>query len=130
MQTWRVMARAPDGYRLEPQTRDEHPANYLHAEQAEAAFAEGGVEAGGKGEAEDAAGVGGVDDAVIPEARRGVVRVAFGLVEIADRLFEGLLLLGAPGAALALDAFALDRGRSEEHTLNSSHSQISYAVFC
>src|SRR2546430_3454386 len=22
------------------------------------------------------------------------------------------------------------RGRSEEHTLNSSHSQISYAVFC
>src|SRR2546430_8686465 len=25
---------------------------------------------------------------------------------------------------------ALGAGRSEEHTLNSSHSQISYAVFC
>src|SRR5699024_11442162 len=32
--------------------------------------------------------------------------------------------------ALAHEPFFVDNGRSEEHTLNSSHVSISYAVFC
>src|SRR3712207_7454410 len=38
--------------------------------------------------------------------------------------------LERPPANGQRDADRLRRGRSEEHTLNSSHATISYAVFC
>src|SRR3712207_6871772 len=44
------------------------------------------------------------------------------------------LLQNAPDAMFAVDAEGelvfVNDGRSEEHTLNSSHANISYAVFC
>src|SRR5690625_3988864 len=70
-----------------------------------------GVLGRGEREAEDAAGVGGIDDTVIPEACRGVIRMALGFVLLAQRLLEGFLLLLAPLVALALDAVALDGGQ-------------------
>src|SRR2546428_6218943 len=40
------------------------------------------------------------------------------------------LIEAPPGARLAARRFLRNAGRSEEHRLNSSHDQISYAVFC
>ena len=45
-----------------------------------------------------AARVGRVDDAVVPQARGGVVGVALRLVLLADRRLEGFFLLGASTA--------------------------------
>src|SRR5262245_16402583 len=58
----------------------------LHPEDAEGALGNGGVEGGGDPEREHAARVARVDDPVVPEARRRVVRVALGLVGGADRV--------------------------------------------
>ena len=48
---------------------------------------------------QDGAGVARVDHAVVPEAGGGVVGVPLGLVLLAQRRLEGLLVLGAPGVA-------------------------------
>src|SRR5918995_4366960 len=48
----------------------------LHPEHAELGALDRGVERGGQAEREHRAGLGGVDDAVVPKARAGVVRVA------------------------------------------------------
>jgi hypothetical protein len=45
------------------------------------------------------AGVGGVDDSIIPQARAGVEGVALLLVLGEDGLLEGGLLFGRPGVA-------------------------------
>src|SRR2546430_8692483 len=42
---------------------------------------------------------------------------------------ERAMILGQGGPAISVEHLPADL-RSEEHTLNSSHSQISYAVFC
>src|SRR6185503_9958368 len=87
----------------------------LHPEDAEARVFRGGVGADGKCQSEDAAGVRGIDHAVVPKARRGVIGMALALVLLADRRLEGLFLLLRPLALLGLDAVALDgrqhRGR-------------------
>src|SRR4051795_13778710 len=44
-------------------------------------------------------------------------------------LFRSTGSVGRPGD-IALLSHPADRPRSEEHTLNSSHTLISYAVFC
>src|SRR5262249_58771336 len=61
------------------------------------------IEPGGERKSEHGAGIGGVDDAVVPDAGAGVVGVALLLVLLADRRLEGLLVGGAPAAALGLD---------------------------
>src|SRR5690606_33616173 len=79
-----------------------------HAEDAEVRH-RGGCRVGGgdlEREAEHAAGVAGVDHAVVPEAGGGVVRRALSLVLLADRRLERLLVVGAPALAAALDAVA------------------------
>src|SRR5690606_37046922 len=78
------------------------PADRSHPEDAEARFLHRGIEAGGKGEAQHAARLGRQDDAVVPQARGGVIGVAFLLVAVADRGLEGLFVLGAPRLALGL----------------------------
>src|SRR5690242_16032068 len=67
-----------------------------HPEDAVADVVEGGAGAGGQRETEHAAGVGGVDHAVVPEPGGGVVGVALLLVLVADRRLERLFLLGRP----------------------------------
>ena len=56
------------------------PVDELHAEHAEVRWFDRRVEAGGKGESEHPAGVGRIDDAVVPEAGAGVVGVTLALV--------------------------------------------------
>src|SRR5690606_5995990 len=52
-----------------------------------------------EGEAQDGAGLGGVDDAVVPEPGGGVVGAALPVVVLLDRPAELRLVLGAPGPA-------------------------------
>src|SRR5688572_11522488 len=79
----------------------------LHAEHAETrAILDRCVETGGYGEAQHAASVGGIDDAVVPQARRGVVRVALRFVLLPDRRLEGVFVLGRPCLASSFEAVA------------------------
>ena len=66
-----------------------------HPEEAEARLGQRGARDDVEREAEQVAGVGGVDDAVVPQARGRVVRVALLLVLRADRRLELGLLLGS-----------------------------------
>src|SRR5690606_6908965 len=68
-----------------------------------------------------AARVGRVDDAVVPQARGRVPGAALGLVLLADRGLERVLLLRAPAAAAGLDAVALDRGQHAGRLLAAHH---------
>src|SRR5574343_1020487 len=83
----------------------------LHPEDAELGFFGRGVHRRRQAETEYAAGVGRIDDAVVPQAGRGVVGVALGFVLLADRRLEGGFFLGRPGLAGGFDAVALDRGQ-------------------
>src|SRR5574343_1729718 len=83
----------------------------LHPENAELGFFGRGVHRGRQAKAEYAAGIGRVDDAVVPQASRGVVGVALGFILLADRRLEGGFFLGRPGLAGGFDAVALDRGQ-------------------
>ena len=67
---------------------------HLHPEHAESGVGDGGVEAGGEREGQHAPRVCGGDDAVVPQPRRGVIRIAFVFVFLADRRLEGFGLLG------------------------------------
>ena len=56
-----------------------------HAEHAEACFLDRRVERGGEAERQNLAGLGGMDDAVVPKPRRGIKRMALFLELIKDR---------------------------------------------
>src|SRR5690349_8545960 len=60
----------------------------LHPEDTEPRVFQRGVAGGSERQPEDAAGVGGVDHAIVPEARGGVVRMALALVLLADGRLE------------------------------------------
>src|SRR5690606_23857215 len=83
-----------------------------HAEDAEAGGFERSVQGGGQRQGEHAPGVGGPYDAVVPKSGRGVIRVAFALVLIAYRRFEGLFFVGAPAISPAFDAVAAYRSQN------------------
>ena len=57
----------------------------LHPEHAELRRSDRRVQTGGDAEPEHAAGIGRVDDAVVPQARGGVVGIALRFVLLADR---------------------------------------------
>src|SRR3954463_11200327 len=80
----------------------------LHPEDAVADVFHGGVGAGGQGQAEDGAGLRGVDHAVAPEPGRGVVGVSLRRVLAPDRLPDRLFVLGRPLLAAGLEAVAAD----------------------
>src|SRR5262249_21267484 len=78
----------------------------LHPEDAEPrGLGRRRIEPGGERKPQDRARVGGVDDAVVPDARGGVVGMPLAFVLLAKRRLERLLVGGAPGTALGLDRF-------------------------
>ncbi len=81
----------------------------------------GAVERRREREPEHPARVGGVDDAVVPQPRAGVVRMALALVLRADRRPERLLVLRAPLPALGLDRVAADRRQHRGRLLAAHH---------
>src|SRR5437762_12488151 len=48
------------------------------------------------------------NNTVVPQARGGVIRIAFVFVLLTDRRLEGVLVGGRPGLAVGLDVVALD----------------------
>src|SRR5215510_2625604 len=92
-----------------------------HAEDAEARLGYGLFEAERETQRETAARVDGIDDAVVPEPRGGVVRIALFFVLLADRRLECGLFLGAPRAALALDGVAAHGGQHVGGLLAADH---------
>src|SRR5438477_5841991 len=86
------------------------PSAPLHPEHAEARLLDRRVEAGGQGEAEHHARLGGIDDAVIPEPRAGIVGMALRLVLRQERRLECGLLLSAPVLTPRLERVAPDGG--------------------
>src|SRR5690242_7981533 len=81
----------------------------LHPENAEARGLDRPVEGSRNREPEHAARVGGVDDAVVPQACARVIGMALALVLRADRRLERLLVLVGPGAASGLDRVPANR---------------------
>src|SRR6266508_6247676 len=82
----------------------------LHPEHAKPRGLDAVVERGGNRQPQHPARIGGIDHAVVPQARAGVVRMPFALVLLPQR--------------------RLERRDRKSTRLNSSHVAISYAVFC
>src|SRR3954465_1135600 len=91
-----------------------------HSEDAVTQLAERRVRARREGETEHGAGLRRVDDAVVPEAGGGVVRVALVFVLVADRRLERLFLLGRPLLAAGLEPVAA-HGREHAGRLLAAH---------
>src|SRR5450631_1915 len=92
----------------------------LHAEDAEARLFDGRIQGCSESEAEDPARVGRVDDAVVPEPRRRIVRMALPLVLLADRILERILVRLRPLLAFRLEAVA-PNGREHRGRLLPAH---------
>src|SRR4051812_30377975 len=80
-----------------------------HPEDAVGGLGDRRVRGGGEAEAEDATGLGGGGDPVVPEPGGGVVRRALSLVLLEDRRLDRGLLVGAPLVTTCLDAVASHR---------------------
>src|SRR6476469_7229787 len=91
-----------------------------HTEDAEARLRDGLFERQREPQRETAARVDRIDDAIVPQPRGGVVRIALLLVLRADRRLEGSLFLGAPCAALGLDRVTA-HGREHVRGLLAAH---------
>src|SRR5262249_14564863 len=91
-----------------------------HPEYAEARFLGRGLHRDREREPQHAARVRGIDHAVVPQARGGVVRVALALVLVADRRLERLFLVRGPLPLLRLDAVA-PHGREHGGGLLAAH---------
>src|SRR5450830_1096313 len=82
-----------------------------HAEDTKSSVFDRCIAGGRQAQGQHAAGVGGVDHAVVPQAGGGVVGVALVFVLLTDRGLEGFFFVSAPLAALGLDAVTLDGGQ-------------------
>src|SRR3546814_5222703 len=88
-----------------------------------------GVQLRRKSQPEHVARLRGIDDAIVPEARGGVIGIAFIFIFLPDWRLEGFGLLRRPFVGVAVDG--RPHRRSEEHTSDlQSLMRISYAVFC
>src|SRR5262249_16537704 len=74
-----------------------------HPKYAELGLRDWCIQRRGKTQSEHAARFGRRDDAVVPQPRRGVIGVAFGVILLADRLFELFFLDLRPFLAFGLD---------------------------
>src|SRR5258706_1860602 len=92
-----------------------------HAQDAEARLLGRCVGGDGKRQAQHAARIGGVDHAVVPEPRAGVVGMALPLVLLANGILEGLFLGFRPAFALGLEAVALHGGEHRGRLLAAHH---------
>src|SRR5690554_4487991 len=81
----------------------------------------GSVKGGRQAQGNHFPGLGRVDDAVVPEAGTGVVRVALVFVGVDDRLLEFSFFLGAPFLALALHAFPANSGHNAGGLFAAAH---------
>src|SRR5690349_11826896 len=77
-----------------------------HPEQAELRWLDRRIGCCRQAEPEHQARIGGIDHAVIPQPRGGVIGIALLFVLGADRLAEFLFLFRRPGLALGFDAVA------------------------
>src|SRR4051794_9760056 len=92
-----------------------------HPEHAELGWRDRGVEGSGDAEPQRHAGVGRIDDAVVPQPGAGVIGMALVFVLGADRRLEGLLVLRAPGFALRFHAVAAHLGQHAGRLLAPHH---------
>src|SRR5215469_14134581 len=90
-----------------------------HPEDAEARRRQRRVRGRGDAEGEHRARVGRIDDAVIPQPRGGIVRIAFCLVFVKDRTGELVLLFFRHRAAARAERFHAD-GQQDARRLRSS----------
>src|SRR5690606_17829844 len=72
----------------------------LHPEDAEARGFNRCIHRGGQTQAQHPAGVGRIDDAVVPQTRAGVVGMALSLVLLTDRRLEGFFFRRVPFLSL------------------------------
>ncbi len=93
-----------------------------HAEHAEAGVWNWGVERGTQAQRQHATSICRVDDAVVPQSRGGVIRVALRFILSADGRLEGFLFLRAPAAALGLDAVAPHGGEHAGRLFTAHHA--------
>lgn len=85
---------------LQANTTVHNSTTTLHSEDTEFSLGEGGVlHRQRERQTQDLAGVGGVDDSIIPQTCGGVECVALLLVLGQDGLLEGRLLLGSPSVS-------------------------------
>src|SRR5215472_17868757 len=77
-------------------TRGDSLPKSSHPENPELGLPDRRVEAGRDGERQDTAGIGRIDDAVVPQPRARIIGMPLRLVLGADRRLEGFLLLAAP----------------------------------
>src|SRR3546814_14201108 len=77
-----------------------------HPEHAEARLLDRGVECSGEAEGQNLPCPGGMNDAIVPESRGSIERVALLLEPVEYRLLEGGLLLGTPRLAATLQRLA------------------------
>src|SRR5215469_10612080 len=95
-----------------------------HAENAEAGavmpLVDRRVERGGEAERQHVPRLRGIDDAVVPEPRAGVIGMALHLVLLPDRRFELIFRGGAPFGAACAHAVAPD-GRQDRCGLLAAH---------
>src|SRR6185295_7624520 len=91
-----------------------------HPEDAEARLRYGLLERQRQPQREAAARVDRVDDAIVPQPRGGVIRIALFFVLLADRRLEGRLFFRAPGATLGFDGVAAHR-RQDVRGLLATH---------
>src|SRR5882724_9003357 len=88
----------------------------LHSEDAELRTRrDGAVQRRMEGEAENVAGLHGVDDAVVPEARTGVIGIALALIARPYGCLERLCLFRRPPLRVAMD------GRQDRGGLLAAH---------
>src|SRR3954447_19796832 len=77
-----------------------------HPEHAELRRRDRGVEGGGDAKPQGHAGIGGIDNPIVPQPGAGVIGMALVLVLVADRRLEGFFILGTPALALSFHAVA------------------------
>src|SRR5262249_43382487 len=94
----------------------------LHPEDAEAHVGYRSVERRRQRQGEDVPRLRGIDDAIVPQARGGVVGIALGFVFLERGALELALLLRAPALALGFELRALDRGQHARGLLAAHHA--------
>src|SRR6478736_4456784 len=110
MRTLSIFPGLPSGPRRGATSEESSVMYGSHPEDAVARLVLGRAKAHVQGESEHVAGLCRLDDAVVPQARCGVVGAPLLLVLRADGRLESCLLLGAPRPAAGLDLVAADCG--------------------
>src|SRR5665647_1450550 len=93
----------------------------LHAEKPKFRVLNRHIARGRKTQRQHAARVGRIDDAVVPQARRGEIGVTLHFILITNRRLKVFFFLGTPLLTLALDAITAHRGQHTGRLLATHH---------